>query len=267
MTQLRQERDQLRAQLQQFQNVPVQQAQSQPQPQIPQVKAPPIEWTKQNIEKFNQVVDALALKMSGLTKDDIAGLEFRDDGDELQERWKYSREQAKNDILNNIRQAQERYVAEQTAFLQRHQASMQAYNEFAQREMAEQDYQQVFNYAANDYFKQQTPMNQQIINDAFIRIQKGVASPADTYIMSNYYTQAKASYRGGGKQTNKTAAKPKVRQPPNLPKVDGMSGTTNPTGDSISINELEKLIEAGDFKHIPKKYQDYYRNSTAIFNV
>ena len=147
---------------------------------------------------------------------------------------------------------------------------MQDYNEFAQREMAEPDYQQVFNYAANDYFKQQTPMNQQIINDAFIRIQKGVASPADTYIMSNYYTQAKASYHGGGnqnQQTNKPAAKPKVRQPPNLPKVDRMSGTTNPTGDSMSMNDLEKLIEAGDFKHIPKKYQDYYKNSTAIFNV
>ena len=33
------------------------------------------------------------------------------------------------------------------------------------------------------------------------------------------------------------------------------------------MNDLEKLIEAGDFKHIPKKYQDYYKNSTAIFNV
>ena len=135
LTQLRQERDQLRAQLQQFQNIPVKQpqAQSQPQvqPQIPQVKAPPIEWTKQNIEKFNEVVYAEAIRISGLTKDDIAGLEFRDDGDEIQERWKYAREYARGTILNNIRQAQERYVAEQTAFLQQHQASMQAYTEFA----------------------------------------------------------------------------------------------------------------------------------------
>ena len=44
-----------------------------------------------------------------------------------------------------------------------------------------------------------------------------------------------------------------------------MNGTTNPTADSMFIADLERLIETGDFKHIPKKYQDYYRNSTAIF--
>ena len=52
-----------------------------------------------------------------------------------------------------------------------------------------------------------------------------------------------------------------------MPRIDRVSGTTNPVGDTISMKDLEKLIENGEFNKIPKKYQDYYKNTNAMFKV
>ena len=202
--------------------------------------------------------------MTGFSKEDIAGFEFDDDGEKKLERWNYARQLAQNKVINDIQQAKEQYIRNQQRIYQQHLQSIQSYNDFVAKEMQEKDHQQIANYAMNEYFASLNPVDQLTIRSAYDRVEKQTASPADTLLVKNYYWQAKQAYRNNAqKQQTKTKTKPNV--PPNLPKVDQLSGTSSSGENSISNEELARLIEVGDLDKIPKKMRDYLNNTTDIF--
>ena len=244
ITQLRSQVANLTAQLQQMQQ-PQPQSQSQPQ-------KPPL--TKEHLEKFKEAVDAVAMQMTGFSKEDIAGFEFRDDGEAMQESWNYARQIAQSKIINDIQQAQAQYIRNQQHFYQQHLQSVQSYNDFVAKEMQEKDHQQIANYAMNEYFANLNPVDQLTIRSAYDRVERQTASPADTLLVKNYYWQAKQAYRNNA-QKQQTKAKTKPNVPPNLPKVDLIQGTTGNTNGIPSTAELEKMLETKAWDEIDPKYQ------------
>ena len=269
VTQLRGTVQQLQAQLAQIQQAAAMAMQQQQQRQQPSPPPPPRQpqLTQENIKLLEQAIDIKAMELTGLTKDDVASFEFADDGDEKLIRWKYGKEAARVDILNQLHQVQLQKQAERQELFKRQQENIANFNTFVKTEMQEPDHQQIANYAMTDYFATLSPQNRIIVRSAYDRIEKNIAEPADILLTQMYYTQAKQAFRSGqGKQP--AQGKPKVQQkPPQMPRIDQASGTTNPVGDTISMKDLEKLIESGEFNKIPKKYQDYYRNTNAMFKV
>ena len=257
---LRNEINNLRAQLAQMQ------AQAQPSqpPPSPTPQVPPkAELTPEVVGLLKKSIDAEALRLSGLTKDDLDSFEFADDGDERVERWKYAQEIAKNRVINAVQQAQANYQTAQQQLYQRQEANKRDYNEFVSRVTKEKDHPQIMAYAMGDFFNGLNPLDQFTVRSAYFRIENQTATPSDAWIVKNYYEQAKSAYRGGKSKKQVKSNSPQM--PPNLPKADQLSNNSTAGEKSISNAELERLIETGQFDKIPKNIRDYLESSTAMF--
>ena len=181
VTQLRGTVQQLQAQLAQIQQAAAMAMQQQQQRQQPQPPPPPRQpqLTQENIKLLEQAIDIKAMELTGLTKDDVASFEFADDGDEKLIRWKYGKEAARVDILNQLHQVQLQKQAERQELFKRQQENIANFNTFVKTEMQEPDHQQIANYAMTDYFATLSPQNRIIVRSAYDRIEKNIAEPAD----------------------------------------------------------------------------------------
>ena len=262
---LRNEVDNLRAQLLQMQQAVMQASQSPQKP--PQPESPKAELTPEDIRMLKKSIDEEALKISGLTKDDIDSFDFADDDDERVERWKYAKELAKNRVLSVVQQAQMYKKQNRRQLEQLSEMNKRDYNEFVTRVTKDKEHPQVMAYAMGEYFNGLPPLQQFIVRSAYYNIEHQIADAKDAWIVKNYYEQVKSAYRNRGKKQSERTSQVKgsVQTPPNLPKSDLLSGTSTPADNAISNEELARLIENGELDKIPKAYQDYLNNSDVIF--
>lgn len=248
------EANQLRAQL-----AALNQAAQQPQPQVqqpqPQFQPPQIRFTPENSKRINDAIQAEAMALSGLSADDVASLEYADDDDPRIAQWNQAKSFATNHVYSDIRQEQRAQQQEQIAQQQRAQrfyahyvASSNSYKQFVQKELAEPDYQQVFQFATNEFFEQLPPDERETIANSYISVEQQNASPAEMLAVKNYYESAKAAYRSRG-------AKPQNQSPaPKLPRSDQLKGTSTTSDGQLSATDIEKLL-AQDFTTLTPKQQ------------
>ena len=113
--------------------------------------------------------------------------------------------------------------------------------------MAENDYKEILQFATNDYFATLTPFAQKTIANAYLSIERNVASPSEVKAVVDYYNEAKAAFRG--KQKPKKAP----QTPPQLPRSDQLNGAAGK--GEITNAELEHMLDTTDFDKIPEVYQ------------
>lgn len=242
--------EQLKAQLAQYQR---QQPQAQ-QPQIqqpqppPTFEPPPIKITPEISAKINEAIKEEAKAMASFTDDDVASLDYADDDDPRLSQWAQAKSLAQDKVIKAInatrawqqQRAQQIYNEQTTA--------INNYNEFAQKEMAEPDYQAVMTFATNDFFQAMPPNEQQILANSYLHVERNLASPAEFLVVKNYYERAKAAYRGRNAKQS-----PPKNQKVTMPRIDQVGGAAG-TGE-ITVGELEKMLETTDFDKIPEPYQ------------
>jgi len=245
------EANQLKAQLAALQR---QQQQVHQQPQ-PQFQPPQIRFTPENSKRINDAIQAEAMALSGLSADDVASLEYADDDDPRIAQWNQAKSFATNHVYSDIRQEQLAQQQEQIAQQQRaqrfyanHVAAINSYSQFVQKELAEPDYQQVVQFATNEFFEQLPPDEQRIVANSYVRIERQTASPAEMMVVKNYFERAQAAYRSRG-------AKPQNQSPaPKLPRSDQLKGTSTTSDGQLSATDIEKLL-AQDFTTLTPKQQ------------
>lgn len=237
------EAEKLKAQLAEYQR----RVQPSPQP-LPQ---PQIKITPEISAKINEAIKAEAMNMSGLSEDDVASLDYADDDDPRIAQWSQAKSLAQSNVLGAIRQAQiaQQYQAQQ--FMAAQMAAVNSYNEFAQREFKEPDFQNIQQYATNEFFERQSPAEQKIIANSYLRVERQIASPAEMLVVKNYYEQAKASYREGRGKIK--PARTSKQQATSMPRVDELGGSAGK--GEITVAELERMLETTDFDKIPEVYQ------------
>jgi hypothetical protein len=223
-------------------------ANNQPQ-QVPQLNLTP-----NVMRKIEELKKQEALRMSGLSQEDLDGMEYMEEDDPRKTQYQFALKMAENTVMSRIQQAQMEQMRQAEATLRAHDASVQEYNQFAKREMAEPDFQNVMKFAAEEYFFKRSPIEQQTLSEAYYRIERNVASPADVMLIKNYFTEAKNAYHGGHSATKSKNPMSKVKQAGTFPRSQQVQGSSdNDTG--VSVATLTKMLEEKPWDEIPKKYQ------------
>ena len=228
--------------------------QAPPAPQQPQqgVQAP-FQLNKENIDLINKAINEQAQAMAQLPKEDMDSLEFMEDDDPRKQRWEYAKEMAKGQIFDRIRQAQAMKVAQAQRFLQAQQQSIADFNAYAQQASQEPDFEQVKDYASNEFFGAlPTQRDKEIIAQAYARVERNSASPEDMYLIKNYFSQAKAAYRAQHPlRTNQKQTKTEQVTFPRSGQVNGAGDA----GGGVTVASLEKMLNEMPFDEIDPKYQ------------
>ena len=262
--------DSLKAQLaayqQRFGNLNQQQPSSQQQPRQP-ITPPPLNITPELAKEMDKYTTAEAMRMTGLTQDDLDGFEYitDEDHDEKYERFKAAKQMATSQMYLAINQAQMNYVARQQQIQRAHEEAVANYKAYEQKEMSEPDFKDVSAYATGDYFVKQPPALQQTVAEAWARVdaqrqqpEKQIATPADVALVQMYFNQAKADYHGQKGSGAKPKKPTKAQQAAELPKSDLITGTVD-VGNSTNFSaaELERMLDNDvPLEKIPKKWRE-----------
>ena len=209
----------------------------------------PFNITAETADLLAKATKKRAMQMVNFTDEDIEALEYADDDDTRMSQWKTAQALAQQEIVGNIQR--EIFNRQQAAreFLAKHEASVRGFQEFRAKEEAEPDFPQINNYAVNDFFFQQPQDEQQIIAEAYARIERNVGSPQDIKTIKDYYKAAKRSYRQSAGQK---AAKPRQAQ---MPRAGKLQGGVNPSG-AVSADSLIHMAEETEWNKIPREYRD-----------
>lgn len=218
-------------------------------PQMPQLNLTP-----DVMRQIEELKKQEALRMSGLTQEDLEGMEYMEENDPRKTRYQFALKMADSAIMNRIQQAQMEQARQAEAVLRAHDASVQEYNSFAQREAAEPDFQNVVEFARADFFFKKSPAEQQTLAAAYERIERNVASPAEVMLIKNYFVEAKNAYRGQHKTATKKNPMENVKKAGTFPRSQQVQGASdNDTG--VSVATLEKMLREKTWDEIDPKYQ------------
>ena len=233
------------------------QKQSQPTAQVqrpqPQFQPPQLRLTQENAKLIDNAITAEAMKLSGMSKDDVASLDYADDDDPRISQWNQAKRIAENRVYNTITQMQAVQQQQAQKFYTSHAEAVNSYNEFAKKEFAEPDYKEIQQFATNEFFERLSAQEQQVIANSYLRVEKQIASPAEVFVVKKYYEMAKAAYRTRGAK-QKTATNKSTNY--QLPKSDQLKGSSTAGDGRLSNSDIEKLLQ-GDFTKLDEKTRNF----------
>lgn len=249
------EANQLKAQLAEYQRrqqtpQPSQQPQAPPQ----QFQTPQFQITPEISKRINEAITAEAMALTGMSKDDVASLEYADDDDPRIAQWNQGKSIAQARVYNAIQQAQVAQHQQAQQYYANHTAAIKAYNDFAAKAFAEPDFQAIQQFAINEFFEQLTPFEKQTIASSYLHVERQTASPAEIMNVTNYFERAKAVFRSRNAKP-KTNQRQRAQQVANLPRVDQINGTATVSDGQLSASDVEKLLQ-GDFTKLDEKTQN-----------
>ena len=254
------ENEQLKAQLQQLQEQRHQPPAAQQQVTPPQTQQqPPVEQqiriTPEFAATINNIAHEEAMKMSGLTKEEVEVLEFADENDPKLQAWNAAKQLATTQTWNAVHREFENRRTQQAKVMELHQQIIGDYTSFESEQMKQPDFEATKEYAIGEYFNQLPPLEQQAVRDAWTRVERKVCSPQDVMVVKNYYAQASNAYRKNANQSQppeqvlKQKAE-KLKQMERHPKVDLVTGSNSNGGTSVA--DLERTLQNTDWDDIPE---------------
>lgn len=263
------ENEQLKAELQRLQEQRQQQPSAAPQAtQAPvQTQQPPAEQQLRITPEFattiNNIAYEEALKMSGLTKEEVDVLEFAEPDDPKLQAWNAAKQLANTQTWNAVHREFENRRTQQAKVMELHQQIIGDYTSFESEQMKQPDFEATKAYAVGEYFDQLSPLEQQAVRDAWARVERKVCSPQDVMVVKNYYAQASNAYRKNANQSQPPEQvlkqkNEKLKQMERHPRAEQVNGSNAPVG-AVTEAELEKMLE-GDWDKIPPDVQKMLLN-------
>ena len=262
------ENEQLKAELQRLKE------QRQQPPATTQQQAPPVQTQQPPAEQqlritpefattINNIAYEEALKMSGLTKEEVDVLEFAEPDDPKLQAWNAAKQLANTQTWNAVHREFENRRTQQAKVLELHQQIIGDYTSFESEQMKQPDFEATKAYAVGEYFDQLSPLEQQAVRDAWTRVERKVCSPQDVMVVKNYYAQASNAYRKNANQSQPPEQvlkqkNEKLKQMERHPRAEQVNGSNAPVG-AVTEAELEKMLE-GDWDKIPPDVQKMLLN-------
>lgn len=224
-------------------------------PKIQQQTPPPqMQVTSEFMKAFNQATDAVAMKMTGMTAQEVQDLEFAEDGDEALARWKFAKQQAAYQVRADIQAAQMRMQQEQ-AF---NAEVVKNYDDFIAKEKSDADFENIVVYAAGNLFTSLPQSTQQTLANAFAKVEHRQATPSEYLNVQNYFSQAKSLYKNEKNKSQKNNQSAR-KAASNLPKADQISGANVGNYGGYSVQDLEKIIDSTtDFDKLDPKIKKIF---------
>ena len=259
--QLKQQLAELQAQMQQRQAQPQSVAPAAPPVQQQQQVVQQPQITAEPISKVNAIAYQEALKMSGMTKEDVDSLQYDEDGNTKVQLWQSALEAAKARTWNAVDTEFRAKQAQAAQTLQLHQQVVNEYSSFEQEQMKAPDFAATRDYAINTYFSTLSPLEQQTVTAAYQRVDRNVCSPQDVFVVKNYYKEAAAAYRAvnpvneNPTNTNQLEQKKqKIKEMERHPRAGQVSGSSS-SGSAVTPEALERMLNEKDWDEIPADIQ------------
>ena len=212
-------------------------------PPIPEQKITP--EISDTIEKYTRLQ---AKKMTGWSDDDIDALEYLDDDDPRRTQWATAMNISRNDVYDRIRRTREQIGMNNQRFAMEHQAALNEFNTYANREMRDPNFAKVRDYAIGDYLKRYSASDQFTLANAYNRVERNMATPSDYMLVRTFFEGAKQSLN---------LPKPRT-QFPRSSRVGGVAGSAN---RRLSEREIEAMLDRGEWDAIPQEYKDRLMNT------
>ena len=223
--------------------------------------------------KIEEYAKQEAMRMSGLSKEDLDSLAYADDDDPNKVRWTTALTLSRNAITNSVIQAAQVQQQRQHAFMQQHQAMINDFNTFTAEQMQDANFEDVRKFAVDEYYKTKSPMEQQIINAAWERVQRNTASPAEYLTVVNYFKEAKEAFSRQDINAQATAetkanqpslgkAKRKLAEANKLPRSQQIEGSAATDGKAVTIESLQHMLNTTPWDQIPDEYKQMLLSGT-----
>lgn len=207
------------------------------------------------IQEINSLANEEALKISGLTREELEEIEYGDPNDTRISTYKTAVELARQNIFSQLNsEIQTRRVMEQKV-LQLRDQSIADYSSFEQEQMKAQDFESIRSHAVNEYFAKLNHVEQQAIADAYQRVQSKTCIPQDIFVVKKYFSEAAQDFRKNQNnvntnQNNIQVKQEKLKQMERHPKVDLVTGSNSNGGTSVA--DLERTLQNTDWDDIPE---------------
>ncbi|MBR4383780.1 MAG: hypothetical protein IKP64_09510 [Selenomonadaceae bacterium] len=237
-------------------------AQPQPQPQMqqplqgsyqqappPQQQAPIQNLTEDMIKNFEDAITYGAKQISGFSDEQVDELNYLDDEDPRIKQWEFAKKIAENAVYGNYlaQQANQQQEFQRRAYMQNQ--SVSAFNDYVARQQAADNFAAVQQFAANEFFNQQSDLDKMAISDARYRIENNVPVPSDFMVIRDFFSRAKAAYDSRNKPAPKFNAN--APQFPRTDKVNGISGA----GGGVTEAALAEMMKTVPWSKIPQEYK------------
>ena len=224
----------------------------QPQQMPPQQAAPPIQnITEDLIKNFEDAITYGAKQLSGFSDEQVDELNYLDDEDPRLKQWEFAKKIAENAVYGNYLAAQ---AAQQQEFQRRaymQNQSTSAFNDYVARQQAADNFAAVQQFAAGDFFNQQSDLDKMAISDARYRIENNMPTPSDFMVIRDFFSRAKAAYDSKNAPRFGTAPVQPQTQFPRTDKVNGVSGG----GGGVTAASLAEMVRTVPWAQIPQEYK------------
>ncbi len=235
---------------------PPQDSYQQPQPQQmpPPQAAPPIQnITEDLIKNFEDAITYGAKQLSGFSDEQVDELDYLDPEDPRLKQWDFAKKIAENAVYGNYLAAQ---AAQQQEFQRRaymQNQSTSAFNDYVARQQAADNFAAVQQFAAGDFFNQQSDLDKMAISDARYRIENNMPSPSDFMVIRDFFSRAKAAYDSRNQSAPRFGTAPAQAQTqfPRTDKVNGVSGG----GGGVTAASLAEMVRTVPWAQIPQEYK------------
>ena len=230
---------------------PIQQQPVAPTP--PTQPQQPFKFTAEVSQAIENRVNEVAMEMCGLSQEDIDAMEFAEDGDTSKAMFENAKILARQSIISDIRRQANENMRQQQAYRQAQMDGNALYQSFTAQEQADPEYQQILNFATNDFFGTLSPLEQNILGTSYQRMEQGIGSPQDASLVVNYYRQAKQQYLVNKQKATPNVA-PQQKRKVTPSKFDQIGGTV--TQEAVTASTLENMLDTMPWEKIPKEYRD-----------
>lgn len=213
------------------------------------------------LKRINESAVNEAMKITGLTKEELEGVDYADKNDPRFQTFKTAVDISRQQIISQLNNEMQVHQQRQQQFIEKHKQVLNDYATFEQQEAQLEDFEQIKTYATCDFFAKLNPVDQQTVSDAYARIQNQTCSPQDVFIVKKYYSAAAKEFRKNQNELNQNQIpqqtaeqkKEKFKQMEKHPRVDMVSGSNSDEG--LTVDSLERMLKEKDWDDIPSDVQ------------
>lgn len=203
------------------------------------------EFSAKQIERIAQMAIARAKAKLNLTDDDVENLDYSDKPE-----LKVAYNNLVSEEMRNIRKEVQQYVANQEALNKQFDDTAQEFDTLGNKLGAYADARERWDFIGDKHFKSLPQRQQQVLNDAFMRLQHKHGTYADMYLINDYFDRANKLYeqqKAGAAAANSAAERTnnKMNSVRNLPKAPGVTGGVN-SDKVLTPERVEQIIANPD---------------------
>ena len=219
-------------------------------PPPPQQQAPIQNLTEDMIKNFEDAINYGAKQLSGFSDEQVDELNYLDDDDPRIKQWEFAKKIAENAVYANYltAQANQQQEFQRRAYMQNQ--SVSAFNDYVARQQAADNFAAVQQFAANEFFNQQSDLDKMAISDARYRIENNVPVPSDFMVIRDFFSRAKAAF------DSRKAPAPKfnLNTAPQFPRTDKVNGISG-SGGGVTEAALAEMMKTVPWSQIPQEYK------------